>query len=151
MKKTQEIRNSEGLKFLAIGGVNTTLDFVILFLLKWLGLNEIIANSISTGITFILSFILNKKITFESNRKSNKKLFREIILFTIVTLFGLWVIQSGIIIVSKPIFLSVLNNITIFNNIAPKESLALLFSKIIATAFSMVWNFILYKKIVFKK
>ena len=137
----KKLKNSQEFWFAAIGGLNTILDFVILFGLTYLGISSLIANVFSTGITFINSFGLNKKITFKSVLKSKKELVREIALFIIVTLFGLWVIQGVIIFLTLPFFENILKN--------PKISL--LISKLIATVFSLIWNFILYKKVVFNK
>ncbi len=137
----KKLKNSQEFWFAAIGGLNTILDFVILFGLTYLGISSLIANVFSTGITFINSFSLNKKITFKSVSKNKKELVREMTLFIIVTLFGLWVIQGVIIFLTLPFFESILKN--------PKISL--LTSKLIATIFSLIWNFILYKKVVFNK
>ena len=137
----KKLKNSQEFRFAAIGGLNTILDFVILFGLTSLGISSLIANVFSTGITFINSFGLNKKITFKSVSKSKRELALEMALFIIVTLFGLWVIQGVIIFLTLPFFESILKN--------PKISL--LTSKLIATIFSLIWNFILYKKVVFNK
>lgn len=150
MKKLQNLKNNQGLIFVIIGGFNTILDFAILFSLKFLGFVEIFANGISTGITFIISFILNKKYTFKSHNKSRKELVREMILFTLVTLFGLWVIQSVVILTIKTPLQKILPNLDFLNFTLSKETLSLLTSKIIATFFSLVWNFIMYKKVVFQ-
>ena len=152
MKNLQnKLKNSQKLKFVAIGGLNTALDFAILFGLNALGLPKILSNGVSTGVTFLISFILNKKITFKSEAKTKRELAREMLFFTIVTLFGLWVIQSAVILATEPLFLSFLKDFQIFENNLPKEKLALFAAKIIATLFSLTWNFIFYKKVVFKK
>ena len=135
----KNLKNSQEFKFAIIGGFNTVLDFSILFGLTFIGVNSIIANIFSTGISFISSFVLNKKVTFKSENKTRKELLREMILFTIVTLFGLWGIQSVIISIVSPIF----------NNFIDNQSIILFLSKCFATAFSLVWNFVLYKKVVF--
>lgn len=137
----EKIKEKKQFRFLIVGGANTVLDFGILFGLKFLGVNEIIANVASTGISFISSFILNKKYTFKSNHKDKKELIREMVLFSIVTLFGLWVIQSIVIHFTSPFLFSIFNN----------QTLSLLGAKIIATAFSLTWNYTLYNKIVFKE
>ena len=135
----KNLKNSQEFKFVIIGGFNTVLDFSILFGLTFIGVNSIIANIFSTGISFVSSFVLNKKVTFKSENKTRKELLREMILFTIVTLFGLWGIQSVIISIVSPIF----------NNFIDNQSIILFLSKCFATAFSLVWNFVLYKKVVF--
>ena len=137
----KKLKNSQEFWFAAIGGLNTILDFVILFGLTSLGISSLTANVFSTGITFINSFGLNKKITFKSVSKNKKELIREMTLFIIVTLFGLWVIQGVIIFLTLPFFESILKN----------SKVSLLISKLIATIFSLIWNFILYKKVVFNK
>ena len=152
MKNLQnKLKNSQEIKFVAIGGLNTALDFVILFGLSALGLPKILSNGVSTGVTFLISFVLNKKITFKSETKTKRELAREMLLFTIVTLFGLWVIQSVVILATEPLFLSFLKDFQIFEIGLLKEKLALFAAKIIATLFSLTWNFIFYKKVVFKK
>ena len=135
----KNLKNSQEFRFAVIGGFNTILDFIILFGLTVVGVSSVVANIFSTGVTFILSFILNKKVTFKSGNRTKSELIREMILFTIVTLFGLWVIQSGVI-----YFVSGL-----LRSFSLNDSIVLFLAKIIATGFSLVWNFVLYKKVVF--
>mgnify|MGYP000924794888 CR=1 FL=1 len=147
----EKLKNNQGFWFALIGALNTLLDFAILFILKSIGLSLILANIYSTTITFIISFFLNKKITFKSETKNRREIVREVILFTIVTLFGLWVIQNIIISIAKPIIIHYFGGINIlFVNIS-QDNFAILTSKIIGTIFSLIWNFILYKKVIFKK
>ncbi|MDO4902558.1 MAG: GtrA family protein [bacterium] len=141
MKNLASLSKNQGFRFAIIGGLNTILDIVILVILTNFGVNKIIANIFSTGITFLNSFGLNKKYTFKSELKSKKQLAKEMVLFTIVTLFGLWVVQGFIIFLLSPIAKNLINN----------DGIATILAKIPATAVSMIWNFILYKKVVFKK
>ena len=136
MKKLQSFFKNQKIKFATIGAFNTALDFAILFSLKALGINVAFSNIVSTGVTFILSFILNKKITFNSTNKTKQENIKEFLSFTIITLFGLWVIQTLVIY----IITSILSNILISN-------ITLFIAKIIATIFSLIWNFVLYKKV----
>lgn len=135
----KNLKNSQEFKFAIIGGFNTLLDFIILFGLTAIGFNSIIANIFSTGITFVSSFILNKQVTFKSQKRTKRELIREMILFTIVTLFGLWVIQSVVIYLASGLL----------GNFISQENIVLFLAKVIATGFSLVWNFVLYKKVVF--
>lgn len=137
----KKLKNNQAFWFSVIGGINTALDFIILFVLTSFGVKIFIANIFSTGTTFIISFLLNKKITFKSVSNNKKELIREMVLFILVTLFGLWVIQNIVISTTMPIFENLLKN----------KRISLLLSKLIATIFSLIWNFILYKKVVFKK
>ena len=137
----KKLKNNQAFWFSVIGGINTALDFIILFVLASFGVKIFIANIFSTGTTFIISFLMNKKITFKSVSNNKKELIREMVLFILVTLFGLWVIQNIVISTAMPIFENLLKN----------KRISLLLSKLIATIISLIWNFILYKKVVFKK
>lgn len=131
-------KHAEKIRFIIVGGVNTALDFGILFLLTFLGLDKIVANYFSTGIALIFSFFANKSFTFKHKEGNAKKQF---ILFLVITLFGLWVIQPIIISVST----------TFLASYIPNEAINLFVAKLIATVASLIWNYILYSRIVFKK
>ena len=129
---------SQVIRFGAIGAGNTVLDFVLLFVLRNASLPVIGANIISTGVTFVISFFANKKYTFRSTNSSRHQIQREMILFTIVTLVGLWVVQGTLITILEPIARRLTDTNT-----------ALFIAKAIATAASMTWNFVWYKMVVF--
>ena len=127
------------LRFGIIGGINTALDFGLLFVFSSLfGIPRGFANMLSTSISFIFSFFANKRYTFKSSSKEN--VVREMVLFTVVTLFGLWVIQGLIIHFLTPVIM----------NVGFTEELALLASKLVATVASLIWNYLLYSRVVFK-
>ncbi len=131
-------KHAEKLRFAIVGGANTALDFALLFIFVALGLNSIAANYISTSIAFVFSFFVNKSFTFKSKGGNVKKQFG---LFLLISIIALWVIQPLIILAVT--FL-----------LAPfgwNESLVLLIAKLIATVASLIWNYILYARFVFKK
>ena len=132
------IKNSKVVRFGIVGAINTALDFGLLLLFTHLGLPKIASNTLSTGISFIFSFFANKKYTF---RSSSGNIKREIVLFTIVTLFGLWVLQNGVIWLISPLCAALLHN----------ESLALLTAKLAGTIVSLTWNYLTYDILVFRK
>ncbi len=126
------------LRFGVVGGINTALDFGLLFVFKAFGLPIGFANILSTGIAFVFSFFANKKYTFKT---SGTNVVREMILFVIVTLFGLWVLQTAIIQLTLPWLTGFIK----------QQELALLVAKLLATVVSLIWNYLLYSRIVFKK
>lgn len=123
---------------MAVGGANTVLDFGILFILVSFGLDKLVANFISTSTAFLFSFFLNKSFTFRSKSGNAKKQFA---LFLVITLFGLWVIQPIII-------TAVSRGIGGLHLSAP---VVLLIGKLLATVVTLVWNYVLYSRYVFKK
>jgi putative flippase GtrA len=126
------------LRFGAVGVINTLIDMGLLFTLKAFGLPTIPANIISTTAAFCFSFFANKKYTFHTT-KTNVR--REILLFIIVTLFGLWVIQT--IVIQIITFLLVSTSLS--------SDLILLAAKATAILASLIWNYTLYSRIVFKE
>ena len=137
MEKTLK-KHAEKARFVVVGGANTALDFFILFLLTFMGVDKFVANYFSTGIALIFSFFANKSFTFKDTSKSAKKQFA---LFLIITLIGLWVIQPLII-----------WGVTVL--LAPystNEAANLFIAKLVATVASLTWNYLLYSRVVFKK
>ena len=128
------IANNRGklLRFALVGGINTAIDIG----LTTLGLPKLAANTVSTGLAFIFSFFANKSYTF----RAQGDVRRQLILFVVVTLAGLWGLQNAVIFCASPILLSVIH----------AESLVLLLAKIIATGASLVWNYCLYDRVVFR-
>lgn len=130
-------RNAEKLRFGFVGGLNTTIDFGLLFVLTSLGFDKIASNYVSTTTAFLMSFTLNKKFTFKNNNPSSKKQF---FTFAVVTLSGLWLIQPFIIFIC----LSLAESFSIGNQ------LGLVVAKLIATIVTLIWNYLFYSRFVFK-
>ena len=130
-------KHAEKIRFAIVGGANTALDFLLLFLLVLTGIDKIAANFVSTGVAFIFSFFVNKSFTFKSTGGNLKKQFA---LFILITVIALWVIQP-LIILGVTALLTPLN----WN-----ESVVLFVAKCIATVASLIWNYIFYSRFVFK-
>lgn len=133
MKNKQQL-----VRFGLVGGTNTAIDFGLLFVLKALGLPVISANIISTSLAFCFSFFANKKYTFQTTGTNVR---RELGLFVVVTLFGLWVLQTIVIMTVT----------ALLDQSGLSDDIILLAAKLIATIVSLVWNYLLYSKLVFKK
>ena len=131
-------KHAEKLRFGVVGGANTALDFGILFTLVFFGFDRIASNYISTTIAFVFSFFVNRSFTFKSKSGNTKKQFG---LFLVITLFGLWVIQP-IIITGVAWMIS---------DLGIPNSIVLFIGKLLATLVTLVWNYVLYAKYVFKK
>lgn len=131
-------KHAEKLRFALVGGANTAIDFGILFGLVFLGVDKLAANFVSTGIAFVFSFFVNKSFTFKSTGGNAKKQFG---LFLVITLFGLWVIQ--------PVIIS--GTTWMLDGTSLNDGVILLIGKLIATVATLIWNYVLYSRFVFKK
>lgn len=125
-------------RFLLVGILNTVVDFGILFFLTSVGVPKEIANIFSTTAAFITSYTFNKSFTFKAGRALVK---RELAMFIVVTLMGIWVVQTSIMAITYPIVHPLIDN----------ENLSLLAAKICAIGAGMVWNYLLYSRLVFKQ
>ena len=130
--------NAQAGRFAVVGAASTLIDFAILFGLKALGLPAITSNIVSTGVAFVFSFAANKTYTFKT---TGNNVVKEMILFVVFTLIGLWVFQSVIIYLTNPYLETTLQN----------KELALFISKLLATVVSTIWNYLTYSRLVFKK
>ena len=123
-------------RFAIVGVANTVIDFLLLFILHSLGLPTIISNIFSTSVAFVFSFFTNRSYTFNAADSTNVR--SQLVKFTIVTLSSVWVLQGVIIAITEPWLLHYTT-----------AQYAVLGAKLLATAGSLVYNYILYSAFVF--
>lgn len=147
-------KHSEKFRFGIVGITSTAIDFVVLFTLVALGLPTLASNFVSTSVAMVFSFFANKSFTFK-NDTAGKKHF---VYFALITLVGLWVIQPVIIVgvewLSSPILTYNCITETLVSTFEPwfkSNYIVIFFAKCWATAASLVWNYLMYRKFVFKK
>lgn len=115
------------IRFGIVGFIATIIDFVLLFIFKeLLNINVIIANTLSFTISVIYNYIASIKYVFDVDKKKNRKI--QFILFIIFSVLGL-----------------ILNNLILYL-LTSRLNIYYLLSKVIATIFVMVFNFITRKK-----
>ena len=147
--KTEHGSRSEKLKFFifsAIGAFNTLFDVVLYTIFLNQTHSILISNLLATSIALCGSYILNSRFTFKTKRWT----FKTFIGFVIVTVFGLWILQTWAI-----------YGITHFIHIVPASFWKLFGSagriakqvvpKLLATAVTFLWNYIWYNKVIFRK
>jgi len=131
-------------RFVVVGGVNTGIDFLILNIEMFFtkitsGPGMITQNAISFGLATINSYYLNKAWTFEDTDKKNGGF--KFAQFLTVSMIGIF-INTGLVYLFTtfidPMF-----------GMGPQ--LWANIGKILATGISLIWNFLGYKFIVFKK
>lgn len=127
-------------KFALVGILNTAIDFGALnFLIARTGVVSgpliILLNATSFSVAVLNSFYWNREWVFGEGKKSN------FMTFFAVTLIGL-AINTGIVFGLTTFVPPILvNSDTLWAN----------FAKVLATGLSLVWNFMGYRLIVFKK
>lgn len=131
-------------KFAVVGLINTGVDYIVLFALtKATGIYEgnglIPLNAISFSAAVVNSYFLNKKWSF--NDQSNSEGARKFSLFLVVSVIGA-AINTGIVVL-------VSTKINPLLGLSQEQWLAV--SKILATGVTLIWNFVGYKLLVFKK
>lgn len=127
-------------RFALVGGINTGVDLVIFLTLTHFGLAIFWANVISTSCAFGVSYLLNRGFVFKQNTGSGKQQIRQFVVFALITFIGLWALQ--------PLVIAGVSKILEPLQLAPTLTLGA--GKILATCVTMVWNYVLYGKFVFK-
>lgn len=113
-------------RFIIVGGIATVIDFVFLYIFKeFFNFNVIISNTLSFIISVIYNYIASIKWVFDVNENKNNKI--QFILFIILSVIGL-----------------LINNVILYL-LTDRLNIYYLISKIIATLFVMVFNFITRK------
>ena len=131
--KKLSAKHGEKIRFLVVGGFNTVLDFAIFGVLaNIVGIDKVVANIISTAICVTISFVLNYKFVW----KSEKSIAATAVGFLAVSLFSAWVVQSLVI--------------TGVTAVIGESSFAKLFAKACCSGTGMITNYFGYK-FVFKK
>lgn len=130
------------MQFLAVGLTNTAVDYLILNVcVSFFGFPEVIANTISSTTALCLSFLLNRKIVFKD--RFSGKLGSTAILFFTCSFFNIWVIQNGTLyLVHRALLHTNLHSLS--------NSLLINISKLVATCFSLLANYLSYHYIVFR-
>ncbi len=132
--------------FSLIGVFNTLFDLVLYVVIYNLTNSIIISNIAATSAAMIGSYILNSRITFKAKRWT----FKSFALFVAVTVFGLWMLQTGIIYALTPAMNRIPEHLWL--NLGPFEhTVKTVAPKLVATAVTFVWNFIWYNKVIFAK
>lgn len=148
-------------RFMVVGVCNTLLDFIILNTLMivthaTVEQHALIVglNIVSASTTVIISFFLNRKFVF--NNGDSSKLHHKLAIFMAITLTGLFVVQGAVfaLLLTRlevpASFVSALIEQLGFDFASPSFVQANT-TKVIATIATMLWNYVLYKKFVFKE
>lgn len=129
-------------RFALVGSTNTLLDFSLFNLLLLLfHIPAVISNVITVSICITLSYALNHYFVFKHKTNLSLKSFKS---FILVTGFSSLVIQTSVIWlyqVSSNTFTPIDSHIA---------AIGINTAKVVGVGLGMVWNFTLYKYVIFK-
>lgn len=140
-------------RFALVGIFNTGLDFSILNSLVFLfGISTITANIFSGTIAASVSFFLNHRFVFNPEKPKSVRTF---VMFFAITMVGLYGLQNLVIYLFTHYLTAPANWCYEIIEWAragtlSREFVQLNFAKAVATLASLIWNYYMYAKFVFK-
>ena len=85
----KKIWQKQEIRFLFVGGLNTLVGYGIYAILLFLIVNYLIANTISTVLGVLHSYLWNRFFTFKSKEKAGKELLKFVLVYIISYLIGM--------------------------------------------------------------
>jgi putative flippase GtrA len=153
-KNTADTRAKQMGRFGIVGILNTVIDFLVFNIMgKVFLFGPIPSNFVSTTCAMTFSFFANKHVVFQHKGTIDTK---QAMKFIVVTGFGVWVLQSLTIkllteVWTAPmhLFVRVIRDLGIghFKDVFYINNGA----KLVATVVSLAWNYVMYKKVVFRR
>lgn len=143
----QRVAESTKMRFAAIGVINTLIDFVILNIFAHaIGLPRIPSNIVSASVAMTFSFYANRTVVFRGHDGNARA---QAIRFLAVTLTSAYIIQNLMIYLFAEAWTWPLDTAYDFIRVLEKEVFVTNGAKVAAIGASMVWNYVLYKRVVF--
>lgn len=134
-------------RFALVGATNTALNFAILnVVFHVFGVNKIVANLMATSIALVYSFMLNRGYVFAHKGRWQTQFMR----FLAVTAAGTLLLNNALFVLGLHLFAVpsvTAAHLTKIN----ADTIQINCSALLATMFSMVWNYFGYKTAVFSK
>lgn len=145
----KQLFEHEKIRFGVAGLANTGLDFVLLNTFVFIfGAFPILANAISVSIGISISYFLNHFFVFKSKIPVS---FKKYVQFFCITGFSSLALQTLVIVLFTQLFESSFSrSLFILSGISGNTFLELNIAKIAAVLIGMIWNFMLYKYVIFR-
>jgi putative flippase GtrA len=130
MARLKELLKRPGYRYLIIGGSVYALELVVIVAAQALGASAVAAVGLSFWIGLVVSFFLQKLVTFSDKRTHHKVLIPQVAAFSLLVLFNF----GFTILVTK-----------LLSNVIPAVA-----TRTLALLITTIWNFYLYKTRIFK-
>lgn len=133
-------------RFGLVGGINTMVDTALFLILRQGGFPLLLANLCSTATALMASIYLHHRFTFQHPRRLT---YTQRVLYIAVTLSGSWVLQPLVM----AAFISLNHTVHYVQAISAllghPTTVANLLPKLAAIMVTIIWNYVLYSKVVF--
>jgi putative flippase GtrA len=127
-----KLRAWQPFRYLLSGGLAFSIDYLgFLILFYVVGVLAPLSSGISFSLGFMLSFMLQRYWVFQTKETQTKFIKKELYIYGSLAVFNLFVTSYGI---------------KLLNDLGFEP----FFGKIILILLVMLWNFVIYKKIIFK-
>jgi len=128
--KIRELLKRPGGRYVVVGGSVYILELVVIFVAQAFGASAVLAVGLSFWIGLLVSFVLQKSVTFGDRRLQHKVLLPQFFAFSLLVLFnfGFTLLVAKLLIHTVPAVVS----------------------RTLALGITVIWNFYLYKTRIFK-
>ena len=117
------------IRYIIIGFSSFILEYLLFFtLFKLIGINELVSSPIAIAVVFWFNYLMNRYWSFKSKGKLGRQLILYLLLFAFNTLISNLFIYGG----------------TNLLQLSP------LISKVMIMGLIVLWNFVIYKKIIYR-
>lgn len=129
-QKLIDLLKRPGIRYLIVGGSVYLFELVVIYVAQHNGASAVVAVGLSFWLGLIVSFVLQKVVTFSDKRTHHKILIPQIVAVTLLVLFNF----GFTILVTKLL----------------AHALPAVVTRTIALGVTTIWNFYLYKTRIFK-
>jgi len=128
--KIQALLQKPGHRYIVVGGSIYALELIVIVIAQRLGASAIVAVGLSFWIGLVVSFVLQKLVTFDDKRVHHRVLLTQVVAFSLLVIFNF----GFTLLVTKLL----------------QRSLPAVVTRTLALGITTIWNFYLYKTHIFK-
>jgi putative flippase GtrA len=128
--KLVELRQRPGLRYIVVGGTTYVVELAVIVLAQHLGASAVSAVAISFWFGLVVSFTLQKLVTFGDRRTHHKVVLPQIASFSLLVMFNF----GFTIVVTKLL----------------EHTLPVVVIRTLAIGITTLWNYYLYKTRIFR-
>jgi putative flippase GtrA len=129
--KLQNLLKKPGYRYVIIGGSVYLVELGVIVIAQAMGASAPLAVGISFWVGLLISFVLQKLVTFNDKRMHHKILLPQILAFSLLVAFNFSFTIAATALLSPP--------------------LPAVISRTLALGVTVIWNFYLYKTRIFKR